>query len=418
MSTEHAKKPQRLSIDFWKFWTGQAISAIGSSISLFALPLFIYALTHSALDLAIADAVAFLPFLLFGLIIGAWVDRTDRKRLMIGVDILRALLIGSIPALYALHQLALWWIFLVIFVHSTLTICFGAAEFAALPCLVTTDDIVTANGRIASSFAAASIIGPFLGGLLLAFMPLPLMLAFDALSFIISALSLAIITVKFNVEAGEQPARSSIWQTMIEGLLFVWGHPVLRSISIMMALVNLLLVTINAQLVLFAKHQFVASDTQVGWLFAAGSLGITAIAPFAGQLRKRWSFSVVALGSLMVEGLLLFALALIHWYWIAIVIWALSNGVGILFNVNTASIRQAIVPNNMLGRVMTIAMVLAWSANPIGTIIGGVIIQQTQNIAMVYASVGILVFLVACVFSFTALGHAQRFLPQPEAAQA
>src|SRR5437660_673075 len=119
-----------LNRDFWKYLIGQAISALGSSVSFFVLPLLIYQLTHSALNLAISTAVTFLPYLLFGLILGAWVDRQNRKRLMIWVDVARALLMASIPVLFVLNLLPIWWIYTVMFLATTLTICFNTADFA------------------------------------------------------------------------------------------------------------------------------------------------------------------------------------------------------------------------------------------------------------------------------------------------
>src|SRR6266550_3582636 len=86
-----------LSSDFWKFWTGQTISQLGSSFTLFATPLLIFKLTHSSVNLGIATAANFVPYLLFGLVIGAWVDRLDRKRLMVTVDLLRGAVIALIP---------------------------------------------------------------------------------------------------------------------------------------------------------------------------------------------------------------------------------------------------------------------------------------------------------------------------------
>src|SRR4051812_8564755 len=122
---------QRPSADFWKFWAGQTISNLGSSFTEFALPLLIFKLTGSALNLAIASATTFLPYLLFGLLIGAWVDRVDRKRLMIVTDLLRALLLASIPIFAALNMLSVLWIYAAGFLISTLTIGFNSAEFAA-----------------------------------------------------------------------------------------------------------------------------------------------------------------------------------------------------------------------------------------------------------------------------------------------
>src|SRR6266576_5122318 len=115
---QNVNKPiSRLNSDFWKYWTGQTISNLGSSITLFALPLLVYKLTGSALNLGIATAATFLPYLLFGLILGAWTDRVDRKRMMIGTDIGRALIVASIPFLFALGLLTVWWIYIVAFIH-------------------------------------------------------------------------------------------------------------------------------------------------------------------------------------------------------------------------------------------------------------------------------------------------------------
>ena len=96
----------KLNSDFWKYWTGQTISNLGSSVTLFALPLLVYKLTGSALNLGISSAADFLPYLLFGLLLGAWVDRVNRKRMMIFTDIGRALIIASIPLLDALYARA------------------------------------------------------------------------------------------------------------------------------------------------------------------------------------------------------------------------------------------------------------------------------------------------------------------------
>src|SRR5882672_10673420 len=192
----------RLSTEFWKFWLGQTISNLGTSFTQFALPLLVFKLTGSALNLAITTAATFLPYLLFGLVIGAWVDRIDRKRLMIATDVARAVVIVSIPLLASIDRLAVEWIYVVSFLSTTLSICFNAAEFAAIPSLVPSDHseaLVTANGRIQASYSAAAVIGPLLAGALVAFVSIPLLLLIDAASFLLSAVSLGVIRLSFNV---------------------------------------------------------------------------------------------------------------------------------------------------------------------------------------------------------------------------
>jgi MFS family permease len=407
-------KSRGLSRGFWKFWSGQVISVLGTSFTQFAIPLLIFKLTHSALNLALSMAATFLPYLLFGLVIGAWVDRLDRKRLMIVVNVCMMLVVGSIPLMAALGHLSVMWIYGVTFVEQTLFIFFSAAEFAAIPSLVKADDLVTANGRIQASYFAATILGPLLAGALAAFVSLPSLLLIDAGSYIIAAVTLAAIRTSFNAETGEPREQSTIRADVMEGLRYVLGNPVLRNISIMMALVNFVGVTTGAQLVLFAKDRLHVDNTEIGFLFSAGGAGVVVCSLLAGRLRKRWSFSYVALGALMVSGLLTTVFAFTAWLPLALLLWALIQGTGILFNINTGSLRQAIVPNHLLGRVMSIAGVLAWSAIPVGALLGGLLIEQTHNVRLVYAGIGVLTFLIPLGFSFTSLGHADRYLPQAE----
>jgi len=412
----------RLSADFWKFWTGQTISNLGSSFTLLAMPLIVFQLTGSAVNLAITTAAFFLPYLLFGLVIGAWVDRLDRKRMMIAVDFGRAAVIASIPALSAVDALSVWWIYAATFLTSTLTIFFDSGEFAAIPSLVDRDDLVTANGRIQASYQAAQFIGPILaGGLLGAGVAIEHVLLLDSASFLVSAGALGIVRGSFNPpgDTGREP--TSLRRDVVEGLRYVLSHPVLRNISLMMALFNFVGTTTIAQLVLFAKERLDASDSQVGFLFSAGSAGIVLLSLAAGPIRRKLPFSVAALGALMLYGILTFVFAWTEAYWVALALWGLISGLGLFFNINTISLRQEIVPSHMLGRVISIAGVLAWSAIPLGTLLGGWAIEATGDVALVYAVIGVLTFLIAFSFRFTALGHAEDFIekraePAPEPA--
>jgi MFS family permease len=413
VASDPANTPVRgLGGDFWRFWVGQTISNLGSSFTLFALPLLVFKLTGSPLSLGLITAFEFLPYLLFGLILGAWVDRVDRRRMMIATNVARAVVIASIVVLAGLDMLHVWWIYAVGFVSSTLKICFDAGEFAAIPSFVGTDDLIKANGLFQASYSAALFFGPLMAGALLAVAPIQTVLLFDALSFLASALMLALVRGSFNITGGGEETLTSLHQDVVEGLRYVLSHPILRNISIMMALINFLAATTQTQLVLFAKERFGASDAQVGFLYSAGALGIVVLSLAAGPVRERVSFSKAALGGLMVYGLLITGLAFTGRFWLALPVWALACGFGIFFNINTSSLRQAIVPNQLLGRIMSIAAVLAWSAIPLGSLLGGLAIEWTQNVALVYRAIGLLVFLVAVSFSFTALGRAEYYLEQ------
>jgi MFS family permease len=418
-TTAKGRRSWLLSGDFGRFWLGQTISNLGSSFTLFALPLLVFKLTGSPLNLGVTTAAEFVPYLLFGLVIGAWVDRVDRKRLMIATDLARAAVIAVIPLLAAVGQLSVGWVYVVAFAGSTLNIAFDAAEFAAIPSLVPSgDDLVTANGRVQASYSAAQVAGPLLAGLLITVAPVQQVLLVDAASFLVSAGMLALIATPFNAPRDSE-GRRAIRQEVAEGLRYVLGHPVLRNISAMMALINLVAATVYAQLVVFAKRQLDASDSRVALLYAAGSAGVVLLSLAAGPVRRRLSFSLAALGALAVDGLLTIVLATTRWYWVALALWAAISGLGIFFNINTVSLRQQIVPNHLLGRVISIAGVLAWSAIPVGALVGGWAVERTGSVALVYGVIGAVVALIALAFSFGPLGHAERYLPasRPERAE-
>jgi MFS family permease len=403
--------------DFWKFWTAQTVSNLGSSFTQFAFPLLVYRLTGSAVDLGIATAATFLPYLLFGLPLGAWMDRVDRKRAMIALEWISAAAILSVPLVAEFGHLTVWLIYAVTFTQSTIFIAFSAGEFAAIPSLVATDDLVTANGRIQASYSAAQVAGPLLAGALILALPLTWVLAFDSASFVFSALLLATIRTSFNVASAEPKEPTTILHDIREGLRYVLSHPVLRNISLMMALINFVGATTWSQLVLFADERL---DTTAGWkigaLYAGGSAGVVVTGLLAGRLRRRFSFTALAMTSLMLMGLATIIFAGMRWYWIALPIWAAQSGLGILFNINTGSLRQAIVPNQMLSRVLSIAGVLAWSAIPAGALVGGWVVSETGNVALVYGAIGLITIGIAAFFRFfTALGDAQRYVDERKA---
>jgi MFS family permease len=397
--------------DFWKFLTGQTISTLGSAFSGFALPLLVFQLTHSPLSLAISTATFALPHLLFGLIIGAWVDRVDRKRLMIAVDILLALAVITIPLLALLHQLNVYWIYAVQFAVSSLSLVFEQAEFTAIPSLVGGIDLVTANGRINASYQASEVAGPTIAGAIASLVSVPALLVVDSVSYIVSAGALATIRVGFNRTERAQKQTTRILADIGEGLRYVIAHPVLRNISLMMMLFNLVNITFYAQSVYYAKERLHTSNFELGLFFASGSVGAILFSLLAGKLRRRFSFSTVVIGCLALSGLCTVVFAAIPLLWAALPILLLREGLLSLLNINTFSLRQAIVPDHLLGRVLSVAGMLAFSAMPIGSIVGGILVERTHNVALVFGGIGVLLFLIPLAFSFTALGHADRYLP-------
>lgn len=395
---------QQFSLDFWKFWSGQTISTLGSSFTSFALPLLIFKLTSSSLDLALTLTATVLPYLLFGLVIGAWVDRINRKHLMILTDLTRALVIASLPLAALTGFLSIWWIYAVAFLTSALTIGFDAANFAAIPSLVPQGELITANGRIQAGYSSARVIGPLLAGLLIIVVPLPTLFLVDAVSFLVSAASLALVTTSFQVSSKKEQVTTSLRQSIMEGLRYVLTHPFLSWLTLLLLLVNFILPTSSVQLVLFARQWFSASDTQIGLLYAAGSLGTVLCSLVAGRIGRRRSPGALALFALLLEGLFTALPALTHWYWTLLLFWTMRGGADVLFIINAYSLTQSEVPSQLLGRVITFTRVMTWSTASLGALLGGYAIERA-NVAIVYATVGLLIMGISLAFFVTPVGR-------------
>lgn len=177
----------------------------------------------------------------------------------------------------------------------------------------------------------------------------------------------------------------------------------------LLLLVNFILPTASAQLVLFARQGFVASDAQVGLLYACGSLGTALFSLTAGRFRKHWSLGTIALGALMMEGVLTALTAVTRWYWFLLLLWALRGGADVLFTISTYSLTQTMVPNQLFGRVITVIRVLTWSTASLGALLGGLAIERTQQVALVYAVIGLLVFGISLMFCLTPLRHTEQY---------
>jgi MFS family permease len=255
--------------------------------------------------------------------------------------------------------------------------------------------------------------------------PVADLLFVDSATFLLSALALLAIRHSFNEveppsEDGDAPPSSRIRRTLHDvrvGLRYVLGHPVLRTISLMMALINFVGATAGTQLVLFAKEELSATDTEVGALYAAGSAGVVVLGLVAGAIRRRLSFAVTALGALMVSGLATAVFGVVRSYPASLVLWAAASGFGLLLNINSGALRQAIVPSHLFGRVISLAAVLAWSAIPLGAMAGAWLIETTDDVGAVYVGMGLATSAIAAAFAFSPIRDGDRYLEEARLAK-
>jgi MFS family permease len=175
--------------DFVRLWGAQSISQLGSQVSQLALPLVaVIALHAPAFRVALLGTVEMLPFLLFALPAGAWVDRLARRPILVAADAGRALALGSVPLAAVLGHVTIWQLYAVGFATGTLTVFFDVAYQSYLPSLVAREQLVEGNSKLELSRSGAQIAGPGLAGLLVGAITAPYAVAVDAVSFVWSAL--------------------------------------------------------------------------------------------------------------------------------------------------------------------------------------------------------------------------------------
>ena len=218
----------RARADFQRLWAGQTISELGSQVTLVALPLTAILVLHaSAFAVALLTTFEYLPFLVFGVLAGVWVDRLRYRHVLIFTDVARSAVLGSIPVADAFGVLSIAQLYVVAFVTGSLTVFFSVAYHAYLPTLVERELLVLGNTRLETTRSIAQTAGPAAGGGLVSLLSAPIAVAADAMSFGISALLLVAIRTK-DAPTPEVSARR-LRAELREGVAFLWRQPILRA---------------------------------------------------------------------------------------------------------------------------------------------------------------------------------------------
>jgi MFS family permease len=361
--------------DFLKLWAGESISLVGSQITTLALPLVaVVVLDAGPLQMGALGAAQYAPFLLFGLIAGVWVDRMRRRPVLIWTDVGRAALLASIPVSAALGLLRIEQIYLVAFASGVLTVFFDVAYQAFLPSLVHRDELVEGNSKLELSRSVAQIAGPGLGGGLVQFLTAPLAVAVDSASYLFSALFLALIRTPEPSPTSTE--RQSVRAEIAEGIRLVIGNPVLRANAGCTGTWNLFSSVIQAVIILYATRDLGLQPATLGVVLAAGGPGAILGALFASPAARRLGVgpTIIVGAFLGGVGTLLFAFAGRLPAAVApmmIAGWFIGGVGGTAYNVTTVSLRQAITPDHLQGRMNATMRFLIWGTIPLGSLLGG-----------------------------------------------
>jgi MFS family permease len=373
----------------------EAVSRVGDAISLVALPLTaILILDASPAELALIGAAQALPILVLSLPTGAWVDRRSRRwPLLIGADLTRAGLLASIPLMAALNLLSIPALAVVGLLVSAAGTFFDLALAGWLPRLLSGDHLHRANARIELARSSALVVGPAVGGALVAAVTAPVALLGDALSFVLSALLVA------SVRDLEPPhvvaAPAGVRGQLFDGLRFVARQPVIRAITATAAINNLSRAIAMGIAVLYLVDAGGLSPAEIGLAFGVGSAGYLAGAAAARSLSKRLGMGwTMQLGvGLFGPSMLLFAAAPPELIGVTFTAMFFANGFGIaVHNVNQVTLRQTLTPDHLRARAAAVFRLVIFGALPVGMTIGGLVGEAFGlRTAIVLSGLGMLV---------------------------
>jgi predicted MFS family arabinose efflux permease len=408
--------------NFANLWSAATISAFGSHITGTALPftaiLLLQASPTAFGGLRIAEL---LPGFLIGLVAGVWVDRLRRQPIMIAADLGRALLLVTIPLAAFAGWLGFGQLYVVAALVSVLTVFFDVAHQAVLPSIVTRNDLVDANSKLSAARSVAEGIGFSAGGWLVQLLTAPVAIVVDAVTFVVSAVFVARIkdpAARSVTEPGPQPAlpRSSISADIAEGLRVVWRQPVLRGLLITGIAQNLAFGLIGTVFLLYVNQEVGFAPGVLGLIFAVGGISAFLGALLASRLPR------FGIGAVMIATL---ALAAVGEAFLPLVTAVNLAGVLLLvgqqivtdaaltiYEINQVSLRQAIAPEDVLGRVNASARVTEVGAILAGTVAAAYLGETIGLRATLWVAVA-MQLLAAGVLALSAVRRVDR-IPEVE----
>ena len=371
--------------NYMLLWGGQLISVIGTGASQIVYPLLILALTHSPTAAGIAAALGSLPYIIFSLPAGAFIDRWDRKRVMILCDIGRALTLASIPLALAFNALALWQIYLASLIEGSLFVFFNIAQVASLPRVVAKAQLPEATAQNEAAFAAANILAPSIGTLLYQSFGRAFPFLADALSYVVSVVSLFFIRARFQLDRA--PAQRHLWVEIQEGLNWLWHQPLIRYMAFLTGGLNFGSAASLLILIVLAK-KLGASDLQIGLIFSTGGIGGILGSFIGGRIQKRFAFGQVIVAATWVWALFFPLYAIAPNVFSLGAITALISLSSPIYNVVQFSYRMALIPDALQGRVNSTFRLLAFGFQPLGAALSGVLLERLGVVpAVIFFSV-------------------------------
>jgi len=397
--------PGRLGADFTRLWTASAVSNLGDGVTGVAGPLLVASLTDSPALVAGAALAQRLPWLLFSLPAGAWVDRLDRRRLLVAGNLARGALLGGVALAVWTGTATIPILYVTFFLFGTGETLSDSTSVALVPSIVPAEALARANARLLGTYLVGNqLLAPPFGAWLFVVVPaLPFTL--DAASFLAAAVLVAPLALGRGPARAREGRGRALRAEIAEGLGWLWRHRTLRLLAICVAVMNLAGAGSFAIWVLWARERLGLEGVGFGALITAYTVGGVLGTSLAGRLDARLGPAVLLRAGLWVEAAAQLVLALTRVPWVAGATLVLFGTHATVWGVVSVSLRQRVVPEELRGRVNSVYFLFDLGGAAVGTLLGAVLASAVGITAPFW--LGSLAVALLALASWRRLGEAR-----------
>ena len=384
---------QRVSLprDFMRLWASETVSALGDEVTGLALPLIaIGVLAASPIQLGVLGAAGSLPFLVLSLPVGAWLDRRAKRGVLIATDIGRAAILVAIPIAALAGALSMPLLYAVAFGVGVLAVPFGVAQRSYLPFVVPRELLGRANSRLEVTLSSVSVVGPTAAGAIIGLLGAPKAILLDCLSYLASAAF--VVGIRSQEPPPDPSPGTRLRDEIVDGIRYVRHDPVLRALVLSGGIANGASAMWFTVYVLFMVRDIGLDAFGIGLVFGLSNLGFLVAATMMGRITDRLGIgrAMIAGQAFRAASILLIPLALVgHTPIILVIAGVVSQFATLVYIVNQRSLRQAITPDRLQGRVTASTLVVTLGIAPVGALVAGVLAEITSP-AIVFVVAGLI----------------------------
>lgn len=343
-----------------------------------------------------------LPLIFIAPIAGTLADRVSRKKLMIFSAMLQGSLVLLIPVLHQLNLLQIGFLYLIGFLVASAGACFNVTNSTVIPQLFKKESLMRVNSLFQIIDTSSVLFGSMAAGILISFMGVYSLFFVLGVAYLPIVVSLLLLTLLHPFSSNH---KKTSWQSLKEGASYLWTHPILRSLTWLIFIVNIANGSLLSMLVFYSRDEIGVTSTELGWIYAGAGvaqfIGILLLNVVKASKQTLYAMTIVLFVSAI--GIILTAFS---WNWFSLMICiSVQSAPVIMFNVLNKTFRQNIVPANLLGRVNGLVMMIGLASLPLAGFFSG-LLSEIINIRWIFFGLGLLSLLA--VFQFRRVGNKQK----------